>query len=166
MSSPSWQDYLNQSLKKVNRLPRVAVLGFGQEFNGDDAAGIVIARGLQSRLAGQDRLLIIDAGPAPENQTGALRRFEPDLVLLIDAAQMGDPPGTISWLAWQDTTGISASTHTLPPYMLAQYLTAEFGCDVALIGIQPYGNQIDAPLSPIMQQAIESVIEGLAGALL
>jgi hydrogenase 3 maturation protease len=144
----------------------VAVIGFGQEFNGDDAAGIVVARGLQSRLAGQDRLLVIDAGPAPENQTGALRRFNPDLVLLIDAAQMGDPPGTVRWLAWQDTTGISASTHTLPPYMLAHYLTVELGCDVALIGIQPAHNQIDAPLSPVMQQATETVIEGLVVGLL
>jgi hydrogenase 3 maturation protease len=165
MSSPSWLDYLIQSLKKrqqePDQQPRVAVVGFGQEFNGDDAAGIVVARGLQSRLSGQDRLLVIDAGPAPENHTGALRQFSPDLVLLIDAAQMGDPPGTVRWLNWQDTTGISASTHTLPPYMLAQYLTSEFGCEVALIGIQPLSNEMDAPLSPIMQQAVEVVIEGL-----
>ena len=40
----------------------------------------------------------MEAGPAPENFTGPLRRFRPDLVLLVDAAQMDAEPGTIGWL--------------------------------------------------------------------
>ncbi len=168
MSIPSWQEWLSQTLKRlslVDRLPRVALLGVGNELNGDDAAGLLVARALQVRLAGIDRLLVIDAGPAPENQTGTLRRFQPDLVILVDAAQMNEEPGTVRWLRWQDTTGLSASTHTLPPYMLAQYVTSELGCDMALIGIQPLSNLFEGPLSPIIQQAVESVVEVLAAGL-
>lgn len=108
---------------------------------------------------------LIDAGPAPENCTGPLRAFAPDLVLLIDAAQMGEEPGTARWLAWQDTTGISATTHTLPPYMLAKFLTADLGCDVALLGLQPFSNQPDTPLSPGMQALVETVVEDLRAIL-
>lgn len=169
MSQPSWRSALIQTLNRLaqakNRAPRVAVVGMGHELNGDDAAGPVIARALVQRAARLDRLLVIDAGPAPENTTSALRRFGPDLVLLVDAAQMGEPPGAVRWLDGEQTTGISASTHSLPPYMLARYMTAEFGCHVALIGMQPFANQVDAPLTPGMRAAAEDVIEGLADAL-
>lgn len=164
MSSPSWQKSLHRALDALatsDRPPRVAIVGMGQEFNGDDAAGLIAARELLSRGAELDRLLVIDAGPAPENQTGALRRFGPDLVLLIDAAQMSQPPGTVGWIPWQQTTGISATTHTLPPYMLAQFLTADLGCEVALLGIQPAANQIDTPLSPVVKAACRDVVDAL-----
>jgi hydrogenase 3 maturation protease len=82
-------------------------------------------------------------------------------VLLIDAAQMNETPGAIKWLAWQDTQGLSASTHTLPLYMLAQYLTAELNCEVALIGIQPGDTILDTSLSPAVQQAVEVVTRAL-----
>ena len=78
---------------------------------------------------------------------------------------MGAEPGTVLWLDWRDTTGISASTHTLPPYMLAQFMAAEFGCDVALLGIQPLSNQFDTPVSPLVQSAIDAVIRELVAAL-
>ncbi len=135
-------------------------MGVGQEFGGDDAAGILVARRLLS--AARDDVLIIEAGAAPENQTGALRKFAPDLVVFVDAAQMNAEAGTIRWLDWRDTTGISASTHTLPPYMLAQYLTAELGCEVALIGIQPMSNAFDAPPSAAVMDAVEQVVDGLS----
>ncbi len=74
---------------------------------------------------------------------------------------MGEAPGTIRWLDWQETTGLSASTHTLPPYMLAQYLVGSLGCQVALLGIQPAQNDIGTPLSPPVAAAVEEVSETL-----
>ena len=175
MSKLSWSDSLNQkltSLSKPDRALRVAIVGIGHELRGDDAAGINVARALQSTVGAirpgtvrQDKcelpLLIIDAGAAPENFTGQLRRFDPDLVLLIDAAQLDEAPGTIRWLDWQETSGLSASTHTLPPHVLAEYLVNELDCEVALIGIQPQGNEFDAPLSPPVQQAVDEIVRTL-----
>ena len=90
-SRASWHDSLARTLKQLRRLnrpPRLAVVGIGHELRGDDAAGVRVARALQSRFPTSDALVAIDAGSAPENHTGALRRFKPDLVLLIDAAQI------------------------------------------------------------------------------
>ena len=123
----------------------MAVVGVGQELNGDDAAGVQVAQALSRRQrAGWSdasrpvpfSLLVIEGGHAPENCTGAIRRFAPDLVILVDAAEMGDPPGTIRWLDWHEAVGLDASTHSLPPSMVARYLAAELSCEVALIGIQ------------------------------
>jgi hydrogenase 3 maturation protease len=104
---------------------------------------------------------VVEGEHAPENHTGSLRRFKPDLVLLVDSAQMNEPPGTIRWLSWEETTGLSASTHTMPPYMLARYLSTELNCQVALIGIQPAHTGLDSPLSPAVQEAVDEIVRVL-----
>jgi hydrogenase maturation protease len=107
-------------------------------------------------------IIVIDAGVAPENFTGVIRRFKPEIVLLIDAAQMDEIPGAVAWLDWRETSGMSAATHGLPPYMLAQYLTSEVGCDVYLIGIQPGVNQFDSQMSDAVSRAVREVSQTLA----
>ena len=143
----------------------MAVLGIGHELRGDDAVGLWLAARLQSLAAGCERLLAVEAGPAPENFTGPLRSFKPDLVVMVDAAFMDAEVGTIGWLSWQDASGFSASTHTLPLHLLATYLTSELGCEVALIGIQPAQLTIGADLTPAVRQAAEEISKVFIAAL-
>jgi hydrogenase 3 maturation protease len=160
----SWQESLQADLKRLqkpDRAARLAVLGIGHELYGDDAVGVWLAGRLQAMMPASGSFLAIQGGSAPENFTGSLRRFEPDLVLFVDAALMDMQPGKTGWLSWQDTTGFSASTHTLPLHILASYLTAELNCEVALLGIQPGQNQVGAPLSPEIQEAAESVARSI-----
>jgi len=148
---------------------RVAILGIGNELNGDDAAGVIAARKLSPIVRGRDFIagsrspafLIIEAGLAPEAFTGPLRRFLPDLVILIDAAELGEPPGTIRWFDWTSVEGMSASTHTLPPSVLSQYLMKELGCQVMLIGIQPKQLEFDQQVSDEVQKAVAQVVQAL-----
>ena len=107
-------------------------------------------------------LLIVEGGSAPENCTGLIRRFQPDLVLLVDAAHMQEPAGTIRWLDWKDITGLSAFTHSLPLYMFAQYLTAECHCAVALVGIQPLHTALGEPLSEPVCRAVRRAADSLS----
>jgi len=168
MSQPSWTNLLIPLLApQASEQPRVAVVGIGNEFNGDDAAGIWVARKLGSRECSTDakHVLVIEAGQAPENITGELRRFGPQVVLLIDAAQMGVDPGAIAWIPWESTTGMSASSHSLPLSMLARYLTLEFGCSVHLLGIQPAQNEVHTGLSVVVQGAVEEICRALCEVL-
>ncbi len=162
MSTLSWQKSFSQTVKRLQKpetLPRIALVGVGHELRGDDAAGVILARALKP-LAG-DRLLVVEAGQAPENFTRVLRDFHPDLIVFVDAAQMNAAPGTIRWLAWQDTAGLSGSTHTLPIHVLASFLSADLTCEIGLLGIQPADNTMDAPLSLAVQRAIEELTDGL-----
>lgn len=143
----------------------------GQELNGDDAAGVLAARALlkRQRAGWSDAhrpvsfsVLVIEAAHAPENCTGAIRRFAPDLVILVDAAEMGEPAGTVRWLDWRDAFGIDASTHALSASILARYLIAELSCEVALIGIQVQDTSLGAPVSSPVRRAVRSVTQGLA----
>jgi hydrogenase 3 maturation protease len=149
----------------------VAVVGIGQELRGDDAVGVKAARALLRRQrAGSDisrpvSLLVVEAGPMPESCTGPLRRFAPDLAILVDAADMGAAPGTVAWLDWRDADA-AGSTHGLPLSLFAGYLTTEIGCTVLLLGIQPADLTFGAPVSPPARRALRSVIQGLSTLLL
>jgi len=103
-------------------------------------------------------LLIIEAGHAPENATGALRKFAADLVLMIDAAEMGEMPGTVKWIPDESIDGMSASTHSLPLSMLARYLTLELNCTVALLGIQPGSNEVGEQVSREVLRTVNEIV--------
>jgi hydrogenase 3 maturation protease len=159
----SLQPLLKQLTNRSAKPPRIAILGVGNQFRSDDAAGILIVRALLGRVRALDteHLLIIEAGHAPENTTGEVRRFVPDLVLIIDAADMGETPGTVKWIPEESIDGMSASTHSLPLSMLARYLTLELNCTVTLLGIQPCSNEVGERVSPEVLQAVHRVAEEL-----
>ena len=161
MFRPCWLGPLVQ----MTRGARVAVVGMGHELRGDDAAGVAVVRALGADAAGNERLLTIDAGPAPENQIGPLLRFKPDMILFVDAAQMGEAPGTVRWVPWGQVDGAGISTHTLSPRVLARFLMRELGCEVLLLGIQPERCVVGAPLSPAAAGAVHSIARALSSAL-
>jgi hydrogenase maturation protease HycI len=167
MSSASWRTDLHQALAQAtppDRPTRVAVVGIGHELRGDDAVGLDVARRLQSR-SGQnspDTWLVCVGGSAPENCTSILRRFRPDLVVLVDAADLHTRPGTIQWLDWSKIAGVSASTHTLPLDVLATYLAGEIGAAVGVVAIQPATDDIGARLTPVVQRAARRAAHALS----
>lgn len=145
--------------------PRVAVLGVGNLLRSDDAAGVLAARALSRRAAQADRLLIVEAGQAPESQTARLRSFAPSVVLLVDAADMGREPGCVAWISEDEIDGMSASTHSLPLSMLAKFLTLDLGCPVHLLGIQAASNEVGETVCAEVLRAVEEVAAGLEEAI-
>jgi hydrogenase 3 maturation protease len=185
MSKDSWKEQLARALKKTRpakadhivdsganspeaQFLRLAVVGIGNELNGDDAAGVLAARALRASLKDapqelSDRLLFIEAGAAPENFTGPLRRFQPDLVLLVDAADFDSRPGTIAWVEWADVDGFSASTHSLPPSVFASFLIHDLGCEIAVLAIQARHLELDQPPSPDVLAAVLELAREFTG---
>lgn len=168
-SMPSWVMRLTQAIQRTGRVERlrVAIVGVGHETYGDDAVGVVIARALQQQLQSSScDLLIVDAGAAPESYIGALRRFGPSLVLVLDAADLNAVPGTIMWVPWQEADGATICPHTLPLSMFAGYLERTIGCEVALLGIQPDCCDRGAGLTPAVRESVESAVRLLTQALM
>lgn len=150
-----WKNALQQVIE-WSQDSRIVVMGIGHDQYGDDAVGSLVVRALAPRKSA--RVLLIDAGNAPENHTRAIRAFKPDLVLLIDAAFMDAPPGTIRVLLPHQITG---SGHHLPLSVLAAYLTAESSCRVVLLGIQPASTALDSPVTPDVMAASAIIVETL-----
>lgn len=156
-----WIDSLNTTLAGIQKQPfKIAIIGIGQEMRGDDGVGAMVARALLANNS--EQLLVIDAGCAPENFIGPICRFQPDLVLLIDAVSMDETPGTIKWFPSGIFEGFNGSTHSLSLDVFTSYLLANLNCEIALIGIQPAYTQIRDCLSPKIQQSAQAVVCKLA----
>lgn len=135
-------------------------MGVGNDLRGDDSAGLIMARTLlgDESIVNLSNLLVLEGGPAPENSTGKIRAFQPDLVLIIDAANLNASPGTIQWISLESIDGMSASSHSLPLSVLAHFLILELGCDVAVLGIQPEQNGIGSELTPSVHAAVNEIV--------
>jgi hydrogenase 3 maturation protease len=116
---------------------QVVILGIGNEFSGDDSLGFQAARKLKRALSNMSRVEVLAVGVAPENFTGLLRKLSPSHVVLIDAAEMGEIAGKIELIEPHRIEKRMPSTHTMPLYMLAEYLEHELGAKVLILGIQP-----------------------------
>ncbi|HSL41829.1 MAG TPA: hydrogenase 3 maturation endopeptidase HyCI [Anaerolineales bacterium] len=165
MLQSSWNQSLNLLLSRLTAelsgLPRIAIVGVGNSFRCDDAAGMLVAHALQESALGMDNLLILAAGHAPENRTAELCKFAPDLVLFVDAADMGEQPGAIQLIPEEFIDGMSASTHSLPLSILSHYLALELNCHVILLGIQPGSNEIGETVHADVLQAVDEVVQSL-----
>lgn len=159
-----WQELLKQNLNQLSvseRPLRIAIVGVGNELRGDDAVGVHLVRALESCTELGSNVKVIDAGSAPENITGLLRRFHPSLVMIFDAASMGEAPGTVCWLEWEMVASTGTTTHTLPLVVFADYLILELNCKVILVGIQPGSMELGSQMSDEMYTSIERISSSL-----
>jgi hydrogenase 3 maturation protease len=164
MWNSSWQESLTRILPPLIRKPTnsVALIGIGNSLRGDDAAGLVAIHQLQQADL-PDNLYRIDSGAVPENCTGVLRKIKPALVIFIDAADMGFEPGAVALFDSDQLEQVSGITHSIPFGVLAQYIKTEIGCEVWVLGIQPAQNEVLAPLSDVVQGAVERIIDFFEG---
>ena len=151
------------------------VLGIGNRLGGDDAAGTCLAdmlsRALRALSARRYRaktlrpaeIKPIDAGTAPESYTSVIRQHRPELLILVDAADMGLPPGALRTIPPEKITVLSFSTHHIPLSMFISYVE-EFCGKVLLVGVQPkptkMGGRISRAVRKSMTELVEAILEG------
>jgi hydrogenase 3 maturation protease len=179
-----WRETVSRELRNAGRL---FVLGVGNRRKGDDAAGSLCVRLLRREMAVRMRpgakgaqlarrspvfrkglapeVRVVDAGEAPENATGEVRKFAPTHVLIIDAAVGGHRPGTVFVVDRRKIRQEDVSTHRLPLSLLARYLEKSFGCRVILLGIEPREVGWGKPVSAVVEASAARLAAWLAGIL-
>jgi hydrogenase 3 maturation protease len=143
-----WSEKAGQAIAGA---AKIVIFGIGNEMMGDDAAGSLAARDLRMLLQGcpvGESLDIYVAGTNPENFSGLVRQKQPDLVIFIDAADMGRPVGEVAFLEAKDMHSMMHSTHTMPLSFLGSYLEKITGAKVIALGIQAGQIQLEVPMSP------------------
>ena len=136
---------------------QIVILGIGNEFNGDDGLGVRAALKLKRALSNTPRIDVIATGTSPENFTGLLRKLSPSHVVLIDAAELGETAGTIELIEPHRIEKRIPSTHTMPLYMLTEYLEQELGAKVLILGIQPESLSFGSAVSDEVEVSIDKL---------
>lgn len=122
--------------KKLTIGRKIAIMGIGSELRSDDSAGMYFIE-LLDDLKNRNDLLLIAGSTAPENFTGVIKDFSPDVLFIVDAAHMGLLPGETKPVPAEDICGVTFSTHMLPIPVMLKYLEVECDTEVLFIGIQP-----------------------------
>ena len=112
---------------------RVVILAIGSEFHEEDSLALQAAKEIEEV---SENWKVILAESAPENFTGVIGKASPSHVVFLDAAEMGEEPGSIEVIEKGRIVDTSFSTHCPSLSILAEYLTGEVGCKVIIIGIQ------------------------------
>jgi len=171
-----WQVKLTEYLAGAKN---IAVLGIGNEMMGDDAAGALLARELNKKIKNQPfgppwrtqgknskfKIQVFETSTTPENFTGAIRKLEPDLVVMIDAADMNLEPGAVAFLDTKQMHTMMHSTHTLPLSFLAGYLEKMGTAKVIALGIQAGHIKLDQPMTRKVAESVKAIVKAFTDVL-
>ena len=129
------------------------LLGVGNSLLSDDGAGGYIAESFV-----KEGWISFSCGTAPENFTSVVRRENPDIVLIVDAARMGLFPGEFRKIPEEKIPDVSFGTHQLPLSQLSAYLKKYAG-RIVIIGIEPETTDFGEELSPVIKDACKKLLE-------
>ncbi|MCU0632469.1 MAG: hydrogenase maturation peptidase HycI [Methanolinea sp.] len=128
------------------------LLGIGNSLRRDDGAGnYVVSR---FRVSGWR---VVDCGTAPENFSGLVREEHPDILIMVDAADMGMAPGEFSLIPKEKIRDAGLGTHQLPLDIFIDFLADAAG-EILLIGIQPEVVEMGEGLSPAVREGADRLV--------
>lgn len=134
------------------------ILGIGNTLKGDDGAGPLVCQKLKEVEIFAD---VIDAGTVPENYIQRIIGKAPQNLLVIDAIDYGDTPGTIRLFKPDQLSSHAISTHSLSPRLFVDMICQNINVDVYFVGIQPAQMQLGQPVSTQVKLAIEQLADVL-----
>jgi hydrogenase 3 maturation protease len=138
----------------------VVILGIGNSVRRDDFVGMVVVRRLErARLS---HVHLIETGEVPESYLGVVENTHPTHVLIVDAAEMDAPVGSVKLVSPEKIAGLSLSTHALPLSVVSEYLASMTKAKIALLGIQPkvidFGEGLSQELRDIVEPLGQSIV--------
>ncbi|MCD6495863.1 MAG: hydrogenase maturation peptidase HycI [Candidatus Aenigmarchaeota archaeon] len=131
------------------------LMGIGSEINGDDAAGVMVAK--RFRKAGWKS---VNCETVPENFVPVVRRERPQVLVIVDASDMGLEAGEIRLIPKNRLNSETDSTHSMSLRFLADELEKHAG-RILFIGIQPKVMNICGEVSHEVSKAVEKLLDML-----
>lgn len=142
-----------EELRQRTQGKKVLILGIGNRLRGDDAVGSILAERLSKKLD----IPIIDAGDVPENYLGPIEASGADLVLVLDAADLGASPGDLSLIEMTQLKAMGVSTHTANLSLVFRVIPKVRRPEAVLVAIQPEQTEAGQGLS----RSVDIAMKGL-----
>jgi hydrogenase maturation protease len=143
---------------------RILVLGVGNLLLGDEGVGIHAVRRLGEQSL-PPHVDLLDGGTAGVDLLGFMSGYEK--VVIIDAVDAGEEPGTIFRFTPQDvasgSAGLALSLHqteVLEVLKLGSYVGQDLP-PVVVLGVQPAAMDWSTSLSPTVERQMESLLDAV-----
>ena len=160
----STEPFTDEFIKAIDdflaKAKKLAILGIGNEDNGDDAIGLYILKILQkTELPIWVKNFYCER--VPEHFLGKISNFGANRIILLDSADMKEIPGAIGIFPKEAvSSGFHLSTHTLSLTMLEEFLKPDVpDLETLYVGIQPKQLYFQTPLSKECEEAGEEFAE-------
>ena len=138
---------------------RTTVWGIGSPLLEDDGAGLEVVRLLsEMKLEG---FSLRSCELVPGNYLATLEREKPQKFFLIDASDMGLPPGSVRRFPLSRIDSPTFTSHDLPLDQLLERALPS-GCCAGVIAIQPESTDFYVGLSETVQKAASEVARLIA----
>jgi hydrogenase 3 maturation protease len=136
---------------------KVVIACIGNELRGDDGVGPFISRLLQ----GSQSVRVVNCGETPENYLGVIVRYNPNRVIVIDAADFGGRPGETRAVRKTDITAGGLSTHDAILTLFADFIEKQTGAETLFLAIQPERSEVGCGLSPAVEAAARQIAKAI-----
>jgi len=124
---------------------RVVVIGMGNELRADDAVGLEVVRRLKPYAS--DKLVVFEGHMTPEVFISPACAYKPTHLFIVDAAELGESPGTWRFLSKDEIDEGLFTTHAIPATEVAAEIQRRCGAKVAFLGIQPKIRDVSLSIS-------------------
>ena len=137
------------------------VIGVGNTILSDEGVGVHAARLLQRDPRVPAGVTILDGGTIGLE----LIPYASDAsrVLLLDAMNSGEAPGTLAWMTGRDLLGTTGgwSAHQLgvADLIAALFLVSSRPQDIVVLGVQPANTDWGTSLSPEVEAALTPLVD-------
>ena len=149
-------------------MPSTLVLGLGNPLMGDDGLGLVALARLRAEFEFPPEVSLVDGGTWGMNLLHLIE--EADRLVLLDAIDTGEVPGTVNFLERHELPRFFA--HKLSPHQIdlrevlaLAELRGRLPDDVVAIGIQPLqvemGERVSLPVANAMEALVELTVAHL-----
>ena len=141
--------------------PGIKIIGVGNEYRGDDAVGILIARRLVSMLP--NTVAVIEHSGDGATLMDQWRCAE--LVIIVDAAKSGAPVGTIHRLnPNKDIIPSDFFHHSSHAFAVAEAVEVArrlglLPSELLIFGLEGTDYDAGSPLSPAVEQALTALTD-------
>ncbi|MDO5850894.1 MAG: hydrogenase maturation protease [Methanobacteriaceae archaeon] len=106
----------------------------------------------------ENKVELIHCESTPENHTGEIRETKPTHILIIDAVEIDEKPGTIINIKKEEIDSFNISTHSMPISFLITFLEKTMNTKILTIGIQPKQMNLTNTISQPVTEAMDELV--------
>jgi len=161
--SAPWESLVRSQMGETSE-ERILIVGLGNLLLGDEGVGIHAVRELEERAL-PPQVDVVDGGTAGLNLLDLMQGYE--RVIILDAVEAGEEPGTILRFTPQDVTSeaqaLPLSLHqieVLKVLELATYLGRPLP-PIVIYGIQPHVTHWSTQLSPALRAGLPKLVDAV-----
>jgi len=132
---------------------KILFVGIGNVLKSDDGVGVYICNNIKNHA----NILSLTVETGIENYIGKINTLKPDILVLLDCADLRSPAGTFKILEVNQVQDLTFNTHNISLRRLSDF----FEMPVYILGIQPekvdFGENISYLVKDIADRIINQI---------